>query len=221
MKRLRIKFLIVIVVSLLPHTSFSAEHYKAGDKLYVAPTSGMNLRTAPSLSAPIIRKLDFNMVVTVQPDSLPATPAQIKVSDFNEGNLLLKGSWVKVSAKGVTGYAFDGMLSRYPGIPLKIIQEESYLPTLFGAPVVKNQKRSSVIEGHKISYETKTTTYPKVLVMKSTFLDDCYNEEYTFTTTFNEAYWLIARMMRYADAAQDTKIMKTASGAKITFYSCT
>ena len=205
----------------LPQFTLAAENYKAGDKLYVAPTTGLNVRNFPDIKAPILTNLDFNTVVTIVADLLPAKPFGVKVTDFNSGKLSLQGHWIKVRTGKITGYIFDGMLSKFKGLQLRTYEDEPYYTALFGKPSLQTVKKSTVIQGRNIDYETEIKSYPRGMVMESTFLDDCYKVVYTFAISFNEAYWLIERMMLDADAAQDIKIKKEKTKTVLNFYSCT
>jgi hypothetical protein len=202
----------------IPHLIFAAENYKPGDKLYVAPTTGLNIRTQPSLQAPTLAKLQYNSTVTILTE--PTETEQIQVSDFNGGKLNLQGNWVKVKAGEVTGYVFDGMLSRYKGLALGNHNEELYFATTFGQPKTETIAKSKMEQGHKVDYETEIRTYPNGLIEETTVYDGCPDVKYTFSLPFNEAYWLISRMMLDADAVQDIKINKTDKATVLTFYSC-
>lgn len=72
--RKAITILLIFFTGLLPHLTLGADPYKPGDKLYVAPTSGVRVRALPAITAPVLTYLDFNSVVTVVADSLPAKP---------------------------------------------------------------------------------------------------------------------------------------------------
>lgn len=204
--RKAIPVLLILFTGLLPHFTLGADHYKPGDKLYVAPTSGVRVRALPAITAPVLAYLDFNSVVTVVADSLPAKPFQMAVTDFNSGELSLRGHWIKVKTGKGTGYVFDGMLSEFKGLKQGSYEEEPYYVSLFGTPSLKTIEKSKVVEGKKLDYETQIKTYPRGFVMQSTFFDGCYDQVYTFQIPFNEAYWLIQRMMLDADAAQEIKI---------------
>ncbi|WP_242926598.1 SH3 domain-containing protein [Pontibacter vulgaris] len=213
--------LLFLFIGFLPQLTFAAESYQPSDKLFVAPTTGANIRTEPSLQAPVLAKLKYNTVIIVVTDTLDAQPLQITVPDFNEGFLSLQGHWVKVKAGTIIGYVFDGMLSKYKGLELGNHDEEAYYAATFGKPATKTIPKSEVVQGHTIKYETIIKTYPKGLVEEYTFSDDCHDFTYTFKLTFNEVYWLINRIMIGADAVQEVKIKKADKGAILTFYSCT
>ncbi|WP_276497667.1 SH3 domain-containing protein [Pontibacter litorisediminis] len=213
--------IFLFLTCLLPQLTFAMESYRQGDKLYVAPTSGVNIRTRPSLQAPVLAKLPYNTIVTVLADSLPAEPLQVKVSDFSGGFLTLHGGWIKVKAGNSTGYAFDGMLSRFKGLALGVLQDEPYYAATFGTPAEKVIPKTEVVEGHKVDYETVVKTYPKGIVEEYTLFDSCHNLKYTFSFPFNEAYWLIERMLLHGDAVQDVEISKDGSETVLTWYSCT
>ncbi len=210
-----------------PLLRVAADGYSAGDKLYVAPTSGVNLRANPSGKAPVLQQLHYNTMVTVLPDSVPENPYQVSVTNFDNGKLELKGHWVKVQAGNRTGYVFDGMLSPFKGQPmapthLSQEQDDAYYASLFGKPSTKTLQKTTVLQGKKFPYETVIKTYPKGMVEESTFFDGCYELNFTFKTTFNQAYWLIEQMLVDADAAQDIKIKKVQEGkVLLSFDSCT
>ncbi|WP_266203924.1 SH3 domain-containing protein [Pontibacter kalidii] len=213
--------LLFVVTALLYQPTFAADNYKVGDKLYVAPTAGINIRSRPSLQAPILAKLNYNTAVTVAADSLPAEPLQVRVKDFNEGFMTLQGHWVKVKSGRITGYVFDGMLSSVKGLELNNYQEEAYFADTFGKPRKETIQKSKVVEGHKADSETVITTHPKGIVVEYTFFDGCHDLTYTFDIPFNDVYWLINRMMVGADAVQDVKIRKEGKRTVLTYYSCT
>lgn len=101
------------------------------------------------------------------------------------------------------------------------LTKEPYYVSLFGTPSLKTVEKSEVVEGRKLDYETNTKTFPRGFVMESTFFDGCYDQVYTFRVPFNEAYWLIQRMMLHADAAQEIKINQVGNETVMSFYSCT
>jgi hypothetical protein len=212
---------ILTFICLLPQLSLAAEGFQEGKKLYVAPTTGINLRAMPTQQAPVLAKLRYNTLVTVVADTVPAEPLQVKVSNFNNGLLSLQGHWVKVRVGKTTGYVFDGMLSQFKGLELGILQEEPYYAATFGKPVKTVIPKSEVIQGHKVDYETVITTYPKGLKEEHTLFDGCHNLTYTYKMSFNEAYWLIQRMLIDGDAVQDVKISQEGDNTILTWYSCT
>lgn len=211
---------IFLFISLSPSFTFGAENYKVGDKLYVGPTNGIIIRKLPDIKALILAKLDFNSVVIIQPDSLLATPFQLSLTNFGTGKLMLHGNWVKVRSGKITGYVFDGMLTRFKGMVLKSHKDDLYLLATFGKPKLQTVKKSTTIKGEKLDYETEINTYPKGLVINSTFFDGCYTMDYTFKISFNEAYWLIERMLLDADAAQEIQVKKEKANTVLSFYSC-
>ncbi len=212
---------LCLFIIYLPLFTFGAENSKIGSKLYVGPTTGVNVRDLPDNKATILAKLNFNTVVTIIADSLPAQPFQIMVTDYNSGKLTLKGHWVKVSTGNITGYIFDGMLSRYKGLNLNSMEEELYYTTIFGKHSLKIIKKSIIIQGRNFNYETKIKSYPRGFTTESTFFDDCYELVYTLGIPFNEAYWLIQRLLWDADAAQNIKIKKLNGKTVLSFDSCT
>jgi len=220
-RRKVILVLIFLFTGHLPLLTWGAEKYKVGDKLFVSPTLGVNMRKAPDIKASILTHLNFNTLVTIVADSLPAKPFQLSVPDFNSGKLTLQGHWVKVTVGNTTGYIFDGMLSHFKGLKPGIYEEEPYYIALFGKPRLQIIKKSKNIQGRKLDYETKIITYPRGLVVESTFFDDCYDEVYTFNISFNETYWLVHRLLLDADAVQNVKFKKEKDKTILSFYSCT
>jgi hypothetical protein len=216
----RLALFIFLFAGGTPQLLFASDYNKPTGKLYVAPTSGLNVRTQPSLQASVVATLSYNTLVNIVADSTPAKPFQLKVTDFNGGSLLLEGQWVKVNAGNVSGYVFDGMLSRYKGLALGNLQEDAYYAATFGKPESLTIPKTSVEQGHKINYETIIKTYPNGLIEEHTLYDGCHDLKYTFNTAFNEAYWLISRMMIGADAVMDVDITKADKATVLTFYSC-
>ncbi|NDK56069.1 SH3 domain-containing protein [Pontibacter fetidus] len=216
----RLALLVFLFAVSIPQLVLAAENYKTGDKLFVAPTSGLKIRIQPNLEAPAITTLGYTTPVTIVDDTAVAKPLQIKVSDFNEGTLLLTGHWVKVKAGNTTGFVFDGMLSKYKGLALSDYQEDAYYTATFGKPTSVTIPKTKMEQGHKVAYETVIKTYPEGLTEEVTVYDGCPNVTYTFNLSFNEAYWLISRMMIGADAVQDAKINNTGKTTTLTYYSC-
>ncbi|WP_210486348.1 SH3 domain-containing protein [Rufibacter aurantiacus] len=214
-------FLFVFCLNFLPHQSKGAEKYKAGDKLFVAPTKGLNLRKSPDSQSAVLAKLDYNTQVTIAEDASPRKSLQIPVTDFAGGKLNLQGHWVKVSTGQAMGYVFDGMLSKYKGLALGSYEEDAWLVSLFGKPTLKTSKKSLTAQGGEIDFEIEEKTYPRGLVFHSTWGDGCGSYEYTFSISYNEAYWFIERMMVGADAADDIKIKKEKGNTVFSFSSCT
>lgn len=212
--------LFIFIIGVFPDKTLGAENYKAGDKLYVAPTTGVNIRELPDVKAPILANLTFNTVVLVMGDSLPVHPFRILVNNFDSGKLALQGHWVKVKSGKTTGYIFDGMLSRFKGLQVGNQNDDAHFALLFGKPTLKIIKKSTTVYGYKENYETEISTFPQGLTMESTFFDSCYDLVYRFSTSFNEAYWLIQRFLLDADAAQGIKIKKVKGKTVLSFYSC-
>ncbi|KAA3436522.1 SH3 domain-containing protein [Rufibacter hautae] len=213
--------LFVLCLNFLPHFTQGAEKYKAGDRLFVAPTKGLNLRKSPDFQSAVLATLDYNTQVTIAEDSLPSKPFQVAVTNFAGGKLSLQGHWVKVRSGHAVGYVFDGMLSNYKGLTLGSYDEDAWLVSLFGKPTLKTSKKSMMAPFGKIDFEIEEKTYPRALVFESTWGDGCGSYEYTFSISFNETYWLIERMMVRADAADDTKIKKLKGKTVFSFDSCT
>ena len=213
--------IVLFLICLVPQLTWALAPYQTGEKLFVAPTTGVNIRTEPSLRAPVLAQLPYNTAVTLLTDSLAAAPLEVKVSDFKGGFLPLQGQWVKVKAGKLTGFVFDGMLTPFKGLQLGEHQEDLYYAATFGQPSKTVIPKSEEVAGRKLRYETVITTYPNGLEQEYTFFDDCHDLKYTFSMPFNEAYWIIARMMVGADAAQEAQITQEDGKTVFTFYSCT
>lgn len=101
------------------------EHYAEGDTLFVWAKSGLVLRTAPDFKAEKMITLPYGTEVKTHFHKYrDKNIAEIEVAVVqpyrHEGKdypgYKIPGMWVQVTAKGKTGYVFDGYLSRYPPI---------------------------------------------------------------------------------------------------------
>lgn len=105
---LRIVSLIACLISSaagLSQVKRLASVYQPGSQLYVSVYAGLSLRDAPSMSGKVLTVVKFAEPVAVIPDAGKPVPIT------NSG---IPGQWVKVKYKDLTGYQFDGFLSRFP-----------------------------------------------------------------------------------------------------------
>jgi len=215
------KNIIFILLSIINVTPLNAaESYKFGDRLFVASPKGLNLRVEPSSTSKILAELKYSSQITII-DKLPFIKSfSYLVTNFNGGNIQLKGHWVKVSFNNLVGYVFDGNLTNYKyegqGVGLNYHQ-------IFGVPKIDSVKSfSEPVDGKRYEKITSIKTFPKILKEVEVFSDDCWDVKQTFKNiTFNEAYWLINRDMIDADAATDVKLYREKDAIVLTYYSCT
>lgn len=80
-------------------------NYMEGDVLRVSTKSGLKLREEPSLNSRVFAKMQMGDEVTV-----------LNTLSFEREQTieLVEGSWVYVDYHGMTGYTFDGFLSKLP-----------------------------------------------------------------------------------------------------------
>jgi len=100
MKILTFIGLILCFNSLLSQT-IPESHYSSQDTLYVGAKSGLNLRSEPTLSSIIIKKIDLNERVIIESISLKDTIAN------------RSGNWVRIDHNETTGYLFDAYLNKF------------------------------------------------------------------------------------------------------------
>ena len=112
-----LRFRIILIISLLAiFESYGADNYKTGDQLYVWAISGLNLRTGPGTSFPVIRGIPFGeKVEVVEKSSYSYTFTLISSIDQNGTSnkidpINLKGNWVKITIDTSTGYVIDQYL---------------------------------------------------------------------------------------------------------------
>ena len=88
--------------------SFAADdhrHFQKGQTLYVHSAEGMNLRITPSRKSGRASRMPYSARVTVVTNS--NQKYKVKYGNIN-------GHWVHVQLGHIKGYAFSGLLSRFP-----------------------------------------------------------------------------------------------------------
>ena len=214
------KLFLILLILFNINSLNAAENYKFGDRLFVASPKGLNLRAEPSPTSKILVELKCNIQITIV-DNLPFTKSfTYSITNFSSGTLKIKGFWVKVSFNNLEGYVFGGNLSNYK-YDVKGINED--YAQIFGMPKVDSiVTYSEPVDGIKNERITIKKIYPKVLEDVVIFFDGCYDVQQTFKNiTFNEAYWLINKDMKNADAANEIKINKEKNSIIFTYVSCT
>ena len=108
---------LIIILSLLPVSfSYGADNYKIGDQLYIWAISGLNLRTGPGTTFPVIKGIPFGeKVEVVEKSSQTYTFTLISSNDQNGTStnidpINLKGNWVKIKIDTTIGYVIDQYL---------------------------------------------------------------------------------------------------------------
>jgi len=100
--------LLFTSVVVLAQKSFS-DLYKPGDKLYVYSREGLSLREEADPKGKLILVASYGDEVTVVADSKPRIA-------FTSSNI--PGAWVKVKYHDLSGYLFNGFLSRLKPMPV-------------------------------------------------------------------------------------------------------
>jgi Bacterial SH3 domain len=104
----RFCFLIIFLVffSFQSHSQVKrlASVYHPGSRLYVSVYAGLSLRDTPSTAGKVLTVVKYGEPVTVVADGTKPVPIT------NSG---IPGQWVKVKYGELTGYQFDGFLSRF------------------------------------------------------------------------------------------------------------
>lgn len=115
--------LCIPLALLLSPTELSfAQNYAAGDTLHVVAHSGLRLRTSPQFDAGTIRILSYGEEVRIM-DTYGFAPEYRSTSGW------MSGAWVKVSVRGIEGYAHDSYLStlRLPSHEDELCDDTQYL----------------------------------------------------------------------------------------------
>lgn len=97
-------------------------NYVPGDTLYVWAFSGLSLREQPDLNSSRLAVLPYGTVLVAQNYSQDKQTSVTAVPSYKDGEtmypaVVFHGDFAMVSYNGVTGYLFDGYLSKSP--PLK------------------------------------------------------------------------------------------------------
>lgn len=156
-----------------------AQYYQNGDTLNVVATSGLRLRTSPGSNAGTIRVLEFGEEVIVKNTFGFDSTYQDKSGWFT-------GNWISVSAGQVSGFVFDGFLSKLPlpnhenelcmesslsfSVPL-----QHYITHHF--PVVADENGSE----HREDVDQCVSYHSEGIVMTRTNGDGWYKTDVTFT----------------------------------------
>lgn len=141
---MKIQTLCILIAFLsVGQTVKAIDWYSEGDTLYNWANGGLNIRAEYNKSGNVLGIIPYGEpVVVVSMDHLSGYPKKtVRIGIFN-GEIELSGDWVKVSYNGITGYVFDGYLSRFLA-PEKSInnfypystnweQIDSYLERVFG-----------------------------------------------------------------------------------------
>lgn len=98
-------FCVLLIIS--SATFLAANHFIEGEQLTIYATSGLKLRSIPSVQGKVLAIMNFGETVTV---SIKDTISKTKNDQFG----WVKGQWVRVEYRGIEGYAFDGFLSHLP-----------------------------------------------------------------------------------------------------------
>lgn len=107
------------------HPVSAIQQYREGDTLFVWAKSGLTLRAAPDFKAEKIITLPYGTVVKTHFDKYRdkniaeieiAVVQPYRLEGKNYPGYKITGLWVQVTAKGKTGYVFDGYLSKYPPV---------------------------------------------------------------------------------------------------------
>ena len=111
----------ILAIILLTTTSLTAQrNYKKGDQLYVLAPSGLNIRNAPSLSGEKVGKALFKDEVEVI--GYGKSPQAFSYTGID-------GHWLKIDYKGLEGYVFDGLVSRFP---ISGVKKDIFIPQFIG-----------------------------------------------------------------------------------------
>ncbi len=150
---------------------------------YVWAPSGLNLREKPSPSARVIATLPYGTGVVVVPDAAKPVPYRFEYFSARRGDeggdgsaekraaVRISGHWVKVDAKGKTGYVVDALLLDVkPKDPKWEVAD--YLIHVFGMKKVSEKKSTGTCEGgitHTVEsrYESKDKKIVLVTVNKT------------------------------------------------------
>lgn len=105
-----VKWLGSFLFLLISANCFAIENYNVGDSLTVFINSGLKLRQAPSNNAEVLTTIQMGKKVFIKKQ----LPREIAHKDSLASMRLIKGYWVLVKYKELSGYVFDGYLSSLP-----------------------------------------------------------------------------------------------------------
>ncbi len=129
--------IIAVFISIMPASA--VQKYGKDDVLVVLSKSGLNIRDKADLRATVMALAPCGALVTME--GAPAGPL------FNvEG---IEGRWARVTYRDVTGYAFDGFLSRLRAPEEGCESLEEYYDDQFksaGNPVEKTEVGEGTVE---------------------------------------------------------------------------
>lgn len=104
--------------------------------------------------------------------------------DFAGNPYYLPGYWVRISTKGIEGYAFSGEIINFP--PMKIdrgwydLKLEEY-SSYFGVEISETEnKRQVKIDSNSYYIHETVVTFPDGSYEKTDLFDGCFDHEYSF-----------------------------------------
>jgi hypothetical protein len=176
----------ILVILLIPFKSFGISGYDYGDTLTCLAVSGLKIRSEPGGNTVIGKvPLGGKVVVCPKPWGFPSGLLPYEA----EG---IKGSWVQVKFDQLTGFVFDGFLSKLPAPSLQHHNLKDYAKGCFRQSGTKNTYVYDC-EGLTLGDTLEFFTYKgNFLVYKDRFGYESYSEELTIESISAEECYLIA-----------------------------
>ena len=193
---LKICALIIIVFS----NVFARNTPLEGTTMQVVAPSGLHLRHAPSMDAPIITTMPYGSTVILQKFDTSSTLERVEWTD---------GSWIQVEYDGKIGWTFDGFLTTYevPNHELATVYEDlNFLyPVEFWARGQFLASHIDTIEqlGYSIKKTHDFTNHAKLVIYEY----DTYNtlELELYDTRVMEIYQVLLSMIHSKDGVENFK----------------
>ncbi|MEO1807927.1 MAG: SH3 domain-containing protein [Bacteroidota bacterium] len=169
----------ILLLSLSFSFAQSQSTYQAGDTLYVWASSGLNIRSQPSIQGTKKGGLPLGTKVVIQEitDQTFET-REVQATEDGESSFYIKGHWVKVTNGQIEGYAVDSYLLPFP-TPQGKSTLEAYLEGLAGkALTFKEEKNENCEEEEEGCY---TRIGPMIQGLQLTYgFDGNYRSESLF-----------------------------------------
>jgi hypothetical protein len=189
---IKIKFLIVLLL-IIPLQTIAITGYNYGDTLSNLALSGLKIRSEPGGSN-AIGKVPYGEKVIVLPQ--PWGFADNLLQFETEG---IKGNWVKVRYKDISGFVFDGFLTDLPVSDMNCTSLKQYSEACFqrcGPKICYPHNVEGLLERDTLEFFTRKGLY---LVYEERYGLETYQEELTIEATCAEDCFLLARNIYKAD----------------------
>lgn len=105
----KVKIILIVVILNLMNSEITSQNlnYSKGDELYTYALNGLKLREQPNLNSKVLKVIDFGQKVLITDVVKNEYDERIEIDK-------IKGNWVSINFNEITGFVFDGYLSKFP-----------------------------------------------------------------------------------------------------------